>query len=309
MFLVANQTGVQGVFGSSGATDEIAVYSPYGKQTITSGSAVTPFGFQGSYTDATGLIYLINRYYDPSTGSFVIVDPDVMETGQAYGYAGDDPVDNIDPLGLWGPNPFSDIAEAGSDLGHGVASSFDQFRHSTASLVDLPPSMVMSTGEAVYNAYDQIYQDGANGCSFFSLGTQEDVAGALIADESAASLADGEGEAAEVSTDLVPWQQYPSGGGFIGEPIEDTLQPGTRISRYGGSGGTYASPESVPFSARGLPPEAESGPYGVYEVVQPTNVEGGIAQYWMGGGGGIQYRFPQSIQSLLDQGTLKDVGG
>jgi hypothetical protein len=246
----------------------------------------------------------INRYYDETTGSFVSVDPDVGITGQAYAYAGDDPVDNVDPTGL---------CFLGGSWCNGaqnfVASSFDSFRHSTASLVDLPPSLVMSTGEAVYNAYDQIYQDGANGCSFFSLGTQEDVAGALIADESAASLADGEGEAAEVSTDLVPWQQYPSGGGFIGEPIEDTLQPGTRISRYGGSGGTYASPESVPFSARGLPPEAESGPYGVYEVVQPTNVEGGIAQYWMGGGGGIQYRFPQSIQSLLDQGTLKDVGG
>jgi RHS repeat-associated protein len=105
VFLVANQTGVQGVFGSSGATDEIAVYSPYGKQTITSGSAVTPFGFQGSYTDATGLIYLINRYYDPITGSFVNVDPDVMTTGQPYAYADDDSVNVVDPSG--------DIAVAG----------------------------------------------------------------------------------------------------------------------------------------------------------------------------------------------------
>ena len=38
VFLVASQTGVQGVFSSSGATDELAVYSPYGKQTITTGS-------------------------------------------------------------------------------------------------------------------------------------------------------------------------------------------------------------------------------------------------------------------------------
>ena len=65
-FLVSNQTGVQGVYsgnsGSLGATQEMAIYSLYGTQTLTSGSRVTPFGFQGSYSDATGLIYLINRY-------------------------------------------------------------------------------------------------------------------------------------------------------------------------------------------------------------------------------------------------------
>jgi hypothetical protein len=43
---------------------------------------------------------VINRYYDPTTGSFVSVDPDVAATGQAYAYAGDDPVNNVDPSGL-----------------------------------------------------------------------------------------------------------------------------------------------------------------------------------------------------------------
>jgi RHS repeat-associated protein len=100
VFLVANQTGVQGVFSSSGATDELAVYSPYGKQTIKSGSDVTPFGFQGSYTDSTGLIYLINRYYDPTTDQFLSVDPDVATTDQPYVFTDDDPLNAEDPLGL-----------------------------------------------------------------------------------------------------------------------------------------------------------------------------------------------------------------
>jgi hypothetical protein len=43
---------------------------------------------------------VINRYYDPTTGSFTSSDPDVAETGQPYAYAADDPVDNVDPLGL-----------------------------------------------------------------------------------------------------------------------------------------------------------------------------------------------------------------
>jgi YD repeat-containing protein len=33
-------------------------------------TAYSPFGFAGAYTDATGLIYLINRYYDPASGQF-----------------------------------------------------------------------------------------------------------------------------------------------------------------------------------------------------------------------------------------------
>jgi RHS repeat-associated protein len=90
----------RGVYSSSGSVDEIAIYSVYGKQTISTGSKVTPFGFQGSYTDSTALLYLINRYYDPATGQFVSVDPMVNETNQPYAYAGDDPVNGVDPSGL-----------------------------------------------------------------------------------------------------------------------------------------------------------------------------------------------------------------
>ncbi|HTX01674.1 MAG TPA: RHS repeat-associated core domain-containing protein [Acidimicrobiales bacterium] len=42
---------------------------------------------------------LVHRYYDPTTGQFLTVDPDLQETQQAYAYAGDDPVDVDDPSG------------------------------------------------------------------------------------------------------------------------------------------------------------------------------------------------------------------
>jgi hypothetical protein len=42
----------------------------------------------------------VNRYYDPATGQFLSVDPDVAETGQPYAYTDDDPVNAIDPDGL-----------------------------------------------------------------------------------------------------------------------------------------------------------------------------------------------------------------
>ena len=59
----------------------------------------TPFGFGGGYTDPTGLIYLVHRYYDPATGQFVSADPLVQETQEPYSYAGDDPVNGHDSTG------------------------------------------------------------------------------------------------------------------------------------------------------------------------------------------------------------------
>jgi RHS repeat-associated protein len=123
IFVVANPTGVQGAFSSSGSVDEMAIYSVYGSQTISSGSKVTPFGFQGSYSDPTGLIYSINRYYDPTTDQFLSVDPDVATTDQPYAFTDDNPLNAEDPLGLLadefegGP---SEEEEPGTGTGNGT---------------------------------------------------------------------------------------------------------------------------------------------------------------------------------------------
>ncbi len=75
-------------------------HSPYGSVSSTTGTWTTPFGFAGESTDANGLIYLINRFYDPATGQFMSVDPLVRLTGAAYSYVGGDPVYWVDPVGL-----------------------------------------------------------------------------------------------------------------------------------------------------------------------------------------------------------------
>ena len=38
---------------------------------------------------------LLGRYYDPSTDQFLSVDPDVADTGQAYAFTGDDPLNSL----------------------------------------------------------------------------------------------------------------------------------------------------------------------------------------------------------------------
>lgn len=43
--------------------------------------------------------HIVHRYYDPATGQFLTVDPDVQQTQEPYVYAGDNPTDSSDPGG------------------------------------------------------------------------------------------------------------------------------------------------------------------------------------------------------------------
>jgi RHS repeat-associated protein len=86
---------------SSGATVGAETYDPYGDPTGITGTATTPYGYAGSYTDTeTGYQYDHARYYDPTTGQFLTRDPLATTTRAAYGYAGGNPLTQIDPQGL-----------------------------------------------------------------------------------------------------------------------------------------------------------------------------------------------------------------
>ena len=100
-YLVTDSLGsVRGTVNSSGALTGTAAYDAWGNPETTGGlSATTPFGYAGGYTDPTGLIYLLNRYYDPATGQFISVDPAIDQTFQPYEYASGNPVSRTDPTG------------------------------------------------------------------------------------------------------------------------------------------------------------------------------------------------------------------
>jgi hypothetical protein len=61
-------------------------------------------------------VFMSNRYYDPTTAQFLTIDPALAATQTPYSYAGDDPVNNADPSGLfcWGvcsvSNAWNDTA-------------------------------------------------------------------------------------------------------------------------------------------------------------------------------------------------------
>ncbi|MHB1777972.1 MAG: RHS repeat-associated core domain-containing protein, partial [Acidimicrobiales bacterium] len=88
-------------------------YNPYGTLASSTGTDPTPFGFAGGYTDPTGLVYLIDRYYDTATGQFMSADPLVAETGQPYAYVGGDPVNGRDPSGACSDPRHPLLFEAG----------------------------------------------------------------------------------------------------------------------------------------------------------------------------------------------------
>ena len=62
---------------------------------------MNPFRYCGEYYDRrTGFVYLRNRFYNTSAGRFISEDP-VRDGINWYVYCGNDPVNCIDPLGLW----------------------------------------------------------------------------------------------------------------------------------------------------------------------------------------------------------------
>ena len=101
-YLLTDQLGsTRALTNSSGSVTATFTYDAWGNLAGSTGSATTPFMYAGAYYDSsTGLYYMRARWYDPGTGQFMSVDPDLAETGQPYAYAGDDPVNEVDPSGL-----------------------------------------------------------------------------------------------------------------------------------------------------------------------------------------------------------------
>ena len=81
-------------------------YLPSGSLLASTGSAANPFtylGQSGVSSDGSGLLDMRARSYNPATGQFTTSDP-LGQSGSGTNlraYAGNDPVQIGDPIGLW----------------------------------------------------------------------------------------------------------------------------------------------------------------------------------------------------------------
>ena len=103
---------------------------------------------------------------------------------------------------------------------------------------------------------------------------------------------------------------WPPNNGNVGLPEVVTLKSGTIIlSRYGPTTGFYTSPKGTTIEERAVSRNTDTNDYHEYEVVGDIlKVEKGTIAPWFGQvGGGIQYKLPGRIASLLSNNLLKEI--
>ncbi|MHB8318667.1 MAG: RHS repeat-associated core domain-containing protein [Acidimicrobiales bacterium] len=183
-YLASDPAGVRGVLNSTGTLTTVQSYSPYGIDTVAGTPGTTPFGFQGAYLDPGGLLYMVNREYDPSSAQFLQVDPALNLTAQVYNFANGDPVNGSDPLGLLcldALDPFS------SGFGQCWSSGYETAYHHPQKVIPIALLIVVSTlcigvggwpclvAIGLSGAYP-VYKDIVRGCSWQRTATDAAIA-------------------------------------------------------------------------------------------------------------------------------------
>jgi len=164
------------ITNTSGVETNFYAYDAFGD--LSQGTPGSAFGYAGQYTDATtGLSNMRARWYEPQTGEFTTVDPDLAQTDQPYEYAGDDPVNATDPNGnmaLKSDDLNALVNEGVSPSSIGSISSADEFT-------------TEADGRSVFTPIDYLFNYQFGGSCRFWIGTacnkprQADLQDALIA--------------------------------------------------------------------------------------------------------------------------------
>jgi RHS repeat-associated protein len=118
-----------------------ADYTAYGEPLTAPGlppvASITRFGYAGELADpATGLVYLRARWLDPETAQFLSADPAGWETGQGYTYTAGNPLQLVDPLGLFSWSAVGDwLIKAGQTTTNFLYGAIDNLTFGTASMI------------------------------------------------------------------------------------------------------------------------------------------------------------------------------
>jgi RHS repeat-associated protein len=100
-FYETDGTGsVRQLTNSAGQITDTYDYDAFGNEVNSTGTTPNNYLYRGEQYDADlSLYYLRARYYNPTNGRFLNVDPQASEGQRRYQYAAADPVDGMDPTG------------------------------------------------------------------------------------------------------------------------------------------------------------------------------------------------------------------
>lgn len=151
---------IVGIYTIYGVKVAEYAYDAFGNCVITynNGSGIAelnPFRYRGYYYDSeTGFYYLINRYYDPTTGRFIsadsldYLDPETLGGLNLFAYCLNDPIANTDPEGNWFSewleNNWKKIAIGAAFIVAGAAVTFFTAGMGTAGLIAAGSALLAS---------------------------------------------------------------------------------------------------------------------------------------------------------------------
>ena len=98
------RSSVTNIVDGTGAVVKSYDYDEFGVTTSTGDSFFNEVTFTGSVADASGLLYMNARYYNPATARFLSQDSytgsaSVPWTQHLYAYCNNNPVNMVDPTG------------------------------------------------------------------------------------------------------------------------------------------------------------------------------------------------------------------
>lgn len=162
--------------GKKGVTVAFADnYQPYGQDNGTPTGSET-YKYTGKpYSQATGLYYYYQRWYDASIGRFVSRDPLVgqlsdPESLNSYAYAGSDPISHSDPRGTDTCDPLNPFTWGGcvNNGIHAVGSGVQTVGNAISQGVQAAGNALSNVhiggiGSSLSKSGDQIVSDLSNG--------------------------------------------------------------------------------------------------------------------------------------------------
>jgi hypothetical protein len=289
-----------------------AYYQPY--QNVTVGTWTPPIS-RGAYKDGeTGLAYAGGgSYYAPATGSFIAPDG----VGSSSGLDGDPEEDWIGNCGSYG----SFLAKAGRKGWNGLKAmpqwqpgSKDR-RQISGMLSAIPILGQLKMGLEALTGHDGV------GGTCLSTGSRifngamamlpvvgkvaGEAGGAVRGADAAEEAAASGGLMAVKGTALVRY--YPPNNGFLGQPVEEVLERGTVLWRYGSEEGRFLARAGASPLDISLSPDKWNLIPRSYVVQTPFQVSGGIAAPWAPfgtPGGAWQGLSRLSIADLIKGGYL-----